>query len=169
MTRRLLGWCRPGLTAGSVPEIDVAALRERGIEALLLDLDNTLVRWRSREVPEEVLAWVRQASDAGLRLCIVSNAGSARRVAPVARRLGIPFLVRAAKPRRRGFRHAAARLKLPPERVAVIGDQVFTDVVGGNRAGMLTILVPPVDRSHEFVTTRLMRLLERALHRHIHG
>lgn len=160
--------CRPDLAADSVTEIDLAALRERGIRGLLLDLDNTLVRWNAREVPKEVLNWVRQAHAAGFRLCILSNAGRAGRVEAVARQLQVPFVVRAGKPRRRAFFQAAASLQVPPERMAVIGDQVFTDIVGGNRAGMFTILVRPMDRRHEFITTRVMRLFERLLHRHIH-
>lgn len=161
-------WCCPDLQADSVADIDLADLWARGIRALLLDLDNTLVQWRSREVQSEVGSWIRQAQEAGFRLCIVSNAGSARRVEPVARELGVPFAVRAGKPSRRAFRHAAALLQVSPKQTAVIGDQVFTDILGGNRAGMLTVLVSPINRRREFISTKMMRLLERAVWRHIH-
>lgn len=166
---QLTRWCRPDVVAASVLEIDLALLRARGIEALLLDLDNTLTRWRSREVRAEVLDWVRQVRAAGFQVHIVSNAGTAPRVEHVARQMGVPFLVRAAKPRRRGFRRAAKLLNVPAERVAVVGDQIFTDVLGGKRAGMFTILVDPIDRRCEFISTRFMRLVERALFRHIDG
>lgn len=166
LVSRLMEMCRPAMDAPSVLEIDLDALRARGIEALFLDLDNTLVLWRSQEVRDEIAEWVRKAQAAGLKLAIVSNAGHARRVEPVARALGIPFTVRAAKPRRGAFRKAAADLGLPPRKVAVIGDQVLTDVLGGNRAGMLTILVSPIDRRREFVWTKCMRVLERAIRKH---
>lgn len=153
----------------SVQDIDPEALRARGIEALLLDLDNTLVMWRSHDLRAEVSAWVARAREAGLRLCIVSNTSSVRRVEPVARQLGIPFAVRAAKPSRRAFRRAADLLDVSPEKAAVVGDQVFTDVLGGNRAGMLTILVNPINRDREFISTRMMRVLERLVWGGIHA
>lgn len=166
---RLRRWCRPDIVAASVQDIDPQALRARGIEALLLDLDNTLVMWRSHDLRAEVSAWVERAREAGLRLYIVSNTSSARRVEPVARQLGIPYAVRAAKPALRAFRRAADLLDVPPEKVAVVGDQVFTDVLGGNRAGMLTILVNPINREREFISTRMMRVLERLVWGGIHA
>ena len=98
--------CRPDIVVASVQEIDPEALRARGIRALLLDLDNTLVMWRSFDLRAEVSAWVERARRAGLQLCIVSNTSSTRRVEPVARQLGIPYTARAAKPSRRAFRRA---------------------------------------------------------------
>ncbi|MDH7570091.1 MAG: YqeG family HAD IIIA-type phosphatase [Armatimonadota bacterium] len=159
--------CVPNMMAATVQGIDLETLRARGIEALLLDLDNTLVPWRSRQPRDEVLAWVQRVRDAGFRLCIVSNAGRAGRVEAVARQMGIPFLVRAVKPRRRALRQAAALLGVDPARTAVVGDQLFTDVLGGNRAGMFTVLVAPINSGHEFLSTRVMRRLERLLWRRI--
>ncbi len=160
-------WCRPDVIAPAVTEIDLPALWARGIRALLLDLDNTLVCWRSKDVRAEIGAWVQQAREQGFRLCIVSNAAHIERVESVARQLGIPYVVRAVKPLRRALRRAAALLGVSPAQAAVIGDQVFTDVLGGNRAGMLTVLVQPIDRRHEFVSTKAMRLLERAIWHHV--
>ncbi len=167
--KRIMKSCQPDMIAASVVEVDLEALRARGIDALFLDLDNTLVLWRSQEVREDVAEWIRRARDTGFRLCIVSNAATVKRVRPVAGILGLPFFVRAGKPRSRGFRRAAALLDVPAERSAVIGDQVFTDVLGGHRAGMLAVLVSPMDRRREFISTRCMRLLERIFHRYTHG
>lgn len=166
---RLRRWCRPDIVVASVQEIDPEALRARGIRALLLDLDNTLVMWRSCDLRAEVSAWVERARGAGLRLCIVSNSSSARRVEPVAQQLGIPYTARAAKPSRRAFRRAAALLGVEPSQAAVVGDQLFTDVLGGNRAGMLTVLVNPINRNREFISTRIMRLVERLVWGGIHA
>ncbi len=162
----LLEPCRPDVSAPSVLEIDLEQLRAWGIEALLLDLDNTIVMWRSQEVTEEILAWVKRVRDAGIRLCIVSNTGTVGRVRPVAELLDLPYFVRAAKPRLRAFRRAAASLGLPPEKVAVVGDQIFTDILGGRRAGMTTVLVDPINPHREFITTRCMRVVERAVRRY---
>ncbi|HEX3000389.1 MAG TPA: YqeG family HAD IIIA-type phosphatase [Armatimonadota bacterium] len=163
LATRLIDWCRPDLKAASVSEIDLEALRARGITALLLDLDNTLVRWRRREIRPEIAAWIQRARELRFQLYIVSNAGHARRVAPVAQELDVPFIVRAVKPRRRAFRWVAAQLKVAATQTAVIGDQIFTDIVGGNRAGMVTVLVAPLDRKREFFWTKCMRVVENRL------
>ena len=141
-------WCRPDVIAPAVTEIDLPALWARGIRALLLDLDNTLVCWRSKDVRAEIGAWVQQAREQGFRLCIVSNAAHIERVESVARQLGIPTpcapsALRRASTRRRplgvSFTQAAVITTRPHRRA------------GGNRA-MLTVLVqPPLD---EFVSTK---------------
>src|SRR5690242_3095607 len=112
---RILQQCRPAMVADSVAHIDLEGLRARGIGALLLDLDNTLVLWRSQEVREEVSHWIIRARELGFQVCIVSNAMKTSRVEGVARQLGIPFAVRARKPARRAFRRASALLGVPPE------------------------------------------------------
>ncbi|MCL5104164.1 MAG: YqeG family HAD IIIA-type phosphatase [Armatimonadetes bacterium] len=153
---------RPDMCAGSVGEIDVAALKLAGYEALMLDLDNTLLPWQSSEVPESSKNWIEQAKGLGMKLCIVSNTHNPRRLAKIAGELNIAFLPRALKPRAYGFEKAGKMLGCPLERAVVVGDQILTDILGGNLAGMHTILVRPMHR-REFVGTKISRLIERGI------
>ncbi len=154
-------WC-PDEVVSSVTEIDPNRLKQQGVQAVLLDLDNTLVPWQRVEVPEEVRCWIESMKAAGLRLCLVSNTRRKRRLEVLAKRLDIDYVPRAFKPRRYGLRQALERLRATPEQAVMIGDQIFTDVWGGNRMAMRTILVAPLAR-HEFIGTRVSRLLERIL------
>jgi len=157
-----LSWgLRPDLFVQSVTCIDLDDLRAKGIAGLAFDLDNTLVPWNTAHLTQDVVDWFAGMHAAGVRGCIVSNAGG-RRVLSVADRLGVPVLTWAGKPRTTAFLAAARLLDLDPSRVAMVGDQVFTDMYGARRAGMFTILVPPIS-GRDFATTRLLRLLERFL------
>jgi len=152
---------RPDQTVGSIYEIDLRALRERGIRGVIADLDNTLVPWNGTVVDERLQEWLSALREQGLELAIVSN-NFHTRVEQVSSRLGVIAVARAVKPRRRAFLSLAIRLGLSPGQVCVIGDQLFTDIMGGKRSGMHTILVTPLD-SREFIGTKVMRLLERLL------
>jgi HAD superfamily phosphatase (TIGR01668 family) len=157
---------RPDQYEKSVTEVDVADLRERGIEGVILDLDNTLVVRDESEMEEEIRTWLEQAKAVRLKLCITSNSDKRARVQAIGEELGIPQLSWASKPRRWGFRRAMEFMDTRPQTTAVVGDQMFTDVFGGNRLGLYTVLVRPLSRD-DFVTTRLSRLVERWLLRRL--
>ncbi len=152
----------PDFYMDRVEDINLEKLKELGFEYVILDLDNTLVGWRSREMSDSVKGWIERALSLGMKLCIVSNCLLHGRVRFFADMLGIPFVFRAVKPGKRAFRDAIKILGAIPERTVVIGDQVFTDVFGGNRMGLLTILVLPVDKK-EFYITLLQRTAEKFL------
>ena len=156
---KLLQMLCPDECVDSVPLIDLEDLKRRQIEALLLDLDNTLVPWRSYDISPEVTEWVRQACE-GMKVCIVSNTRTLKRLQGLASELGISYVRRGAKPRRVGFRDALKLLGVEPSKAVVIGDQVFTDILGGNRLGAHTILVRPLHR-REFFGTKVTRLAEK--------
>lgn len=159
--RGWLRWC-PDEVVSSVTEIDPEALKEQGIQAVLLDLDNTLVPWQRLDIPDAVRGWIEAMKKAGLRLCLVSNTRRRHRLEILAKELGIAYVPKAFKPRRYGLRQALEQLKATPQQAVMIGDQVFTDVWGGNRMGMRTVLVTPMAR-REFFGTKVSRLLERTL------
>jgi len=152
----------PKLYISSVLEIDRVFLRRKGIKGILFDLDNTIVcREDSRCSPEveECLAGLRRH---GFKTAILSN-NSARRVGAFARHLGIPSVHRAVKPWKRPFMQAVKMLGTTPHETAIIGDQIFTDILGGNMAGLYTILVTPL-QGKEFLGTRLFsRPLEKII------
>lgn len=133
----------PDLQLERIGQIDFAALKQSGICGLLLDIDNTLVSYQDRSPTEEVLRFLNAAISADLAVALVSN-NSRRRVEIFAQGLGIPYLHRAHKPMRYGYLSLANQLGLAPQQIAVVGDQIFTDVYGGNRCGMFTILVNPI-------------------------
>ena len=148
----------PDLHHKDIFEIDIDRLQAMGIKGLITDMDNTLVPWSDRNVYPKLADWFADLKSREFKLFIVSN-NSRDRGGKLARELDIPAIWYAIKPRRGAFRKALEHMKLPPEQVAVVGDQIFTDVLGGNRLGLYTILVTPISEK-EFFWTKLMRRFE---------
>ncbi|MCL5283941.1 MAG: YqeG family HAD IIIA-type phosphatase [Armatimonadetes bacterium] len=146
----------------SVTQVTVEQLQKIGVEAVLLDLDNTLVRWQGRDIPEAIRKWLQELSEAGFKLCLVSNTRFGKRLRVLSTELNIPYVRRAAKPSRQGFHNALKLLNCPAHKAVMIGDQMFTDVWGGNRSGIYTIMVEPIAR-REFIGTKISRVAERLL------
>ncbi|BCV21820.1 YqeG family HAD IIIA-type phosphatase [Moorella sp. Hama-1] len=156
---------QPDLYVRSLCDIPLALLKDQGIRGLIIDLDNTVTEWGRATLDRGVRRWFADLKEQGIKACLVSNNRSSR-VKKVADALGIPGISRAGKPRRRAFRQAMAVMDTKTGSTAVIGDQVFTDILGGNRLGMYTILVMPIN-SREFFGTRMMRHVERFFTRHL--
>lgn len=151
---------RPDESVARITEVDLSVLQAEGCQAILLDLDNTLLPWQSSRMPDDVREWIEQARTLGLRMCIVSNTHNPRRLRKIAEDLGVQCVDRALKPRKGGFLRAAEIVCCEPAECTVVGDQVLTDILGGNLAGMRTVLVKPMHR-REFVGTKISRLIER--------
>lgn len=156
-----LGLLCPDLYLKSVWDLPEDDLKARGIRGLIFDIDNTVLNWNVREVTPETHTLFARLRERGYRCCLVSN-NKRDRVEAVARVLGVPAISKAGKPRRRAFRQALAVLGTRQEETAVIGDQLFTDILGGNRLGLYTVLVVPLSQ-REFIGTRLVRTVERFL------
>lgn len=148
----------PRLYVDSLTDIPLENLKRLGIRAFIFDLDNTITEWNSNIVKDEIMDWFANIKQQGFTACILSNNGE-RRVLEVANNLGIPYIHRAQKPRRGSFRRALILMGTRAQETAVIGDQVFTDVLGGNRSGLYTILVVPINR-REFMGTKISRAFE---------
>ncbi len=149
----------PKLYASSIRDIDPEYFKGKGIKGVILDLDNTIIPWKAGKVQPEMVCLLKNYVALGLKLCVVSNAFN-RRVDGLLEPLGIPAVARARKPRLKPFLKALDILGTAPEETAVIGDQLFTDILGGNRLGLFTVLVAPMSR-REFIGTRFVRLVER--------
>lgn len=161
-------WAKPDHVARSVHTVDYEGLVEQGVQAILYDLENTLCRWRAWELDERTWALLRRLAHAGLRLAVLTNAPLSPDH-PLAEGLeeeGIAVVSSARKPLRRGFRIALDRLGVRPDRAAIVGDQVLTDVLGGRWAGLTTVLVDPVG-PEESRPTKLNRLVERLAGRRV--
>lgn len=149
----------------SVFEITPEKLKKMGIKGIITDLDNTLIEWDRPDATEELVEWLKTLHDAGIQIVILSN-NKEPRVKKFADPLGIPYIFRARKPLVKGFRRALELLKLKPEEVMMIGDQMLTDMMGANRSKIHTILVKPVAQSDGFVT-RFNRFIERRVYKYL--
>ena len=143
----------------SVFDIDVDHLESMGIKGLITDMDNTLVPWSDRSVYPRLTDFFAELKRRGFKLYMISN-NSLEKGGELASALDIPAIWYAVKPRRKAFLRALSEMNLAPDEVAIVGDQLFTDVLGGNRLGLHTILVTPISEK-EFIWTKLMRFLER--------
>lgn len=144
MLRELLtpDWV-PGRTLAQLP-LEELLERPVPIRALVLDVDRTLLPRRSASLPASAEQWLREAQRR-LPIHLLSNNPSRRRIGTVAEQLGVPFTTSAGKPRRAALRRVLAELGLPAAQVALVGDRLFTDVLAGNRLGLFTVLVKPID------------------------
>ncbi|WP_378956350.1 YqeG family HAD IIIA-type phosphatase [Pelosinus sp. sgz500959] len=149
----------PSLIIKSLYEIEPQVLHQQGIKGIIFDLDNTIIPWDSPTMSPEMIQWLQELLTRGFKICLVSN-NMGKRVKTIAGIFGIPFVSRAYKPAKSGFRQALTRMELREEEVAVVGDQLFTDVLGGNRLGLFTIWVKPLS-AKEFIGTRITRRLEK--------
>lgn len=128
---------------GTIAKISIDLLRQRGIQGLILDVDDTLVARTSRTLPPEVLLWITEVRGE-FPIWLVSNNTSRNRIRAIAEKLDLPYICRAGKPSRRSLRIAMTAMQLLPTQVALVGDRLLTDILAGNRLGVLTILVDPV-------------------------
>lgn len=149
----------PWRSYDAVPSIPVDGLVASGVRLVLLDRDNTCVPGDAEHAPADVVRWVRDARDAGLALCLVSNNFHSTRVAASADELGICKVDHAMKPFPWAVWAACEKMGVPPEQTVLVGDQVFTDLAAARLAGVRSILVDPQSTS-ELWYTRILRRFE---------
>ena len=135
----------PHVFVPDVTHITPALLKELGVAGLLLDIDGTLMETRDAMPARPVLDWLEEMKSAGVALYILSNNRHRERVQAFAQAVDLPWQNLAGKPGKRGFCLAAERLGLPPEKLALVGDQTFTDMWGARRWGCKGILVESTD------------------------
>jgi len=152
----------PAHAAKSLHDVDLAKLWARGKRLILVDVDHTLVKWRQEEFSPEVLGWLAQAKQMGFELCIISNTKRVERLGRLSEKLDIPTVRGRFKPSRAMFRLALAKFKRKAAEAIMIGDQIFTDVLGANRAGIDAIWVQKME-GPEFRGTAINRFMERLL------
>lgn len=150
----------PDFCFDNVTDVDIGFLMRHGIKAVLLDVDNTLTQHNGTEPYDGVREWVDSIKSAGVKVTIISNAKDEKRVRLFAEKLGIDnYIGDAKKPFTKGFRQLTKDLGVDKSEVAVIGDQIFTDIMGANWAEAMSILVDPRDKK-EPLSIRTKRILE---------
>ena len=155
----------PTAALNRVTDITVPLLHGLEAEALLLDVDNTLAPDGSQEPFPGTVEWAREMCEAGFKVMILSN-NFRNRVEPFAAKYSLPCLSMAMKPLPAGYLLAAGRLKAGRKKTVVVGDQIFTDILGANLAGMKSILLVPVKEENS-VSFRIRRSLEKPIRRKI--
>lgn len=151
----------PHRFAPRLAQVSLDLLVAGGIRGLIVDLDNTLLGFRESELAQEHLAWVRDALSRGMGVVMLSNNFS-ERVTMVAAALGVECIPNALKPLPFSFLRAKRMLKLGRREIAVVGDQLFTDVLGGRLCGFYTVLTEPIENK-DFAITKVFRFFERLM------
>ena len=138
----------PTMVAPSVTVLQPELLKQKGIRLLMLDFDNTIVPYTTSIPQPEMENWLHRMLDSEVQLCVVSNSRNDR-VKVFCASYGLPCITRAKKPFSKGIRECMSRYKIDAAACALAGDQIFTDTLGGNCAGVRTILVKPIN-NHNF-------------------
>lgn len=142
----------PDYIIPSILDVTPEFLIQKGIFAVLLDVDNTLAVYGKPEPANGIPEWIHTMQQAGISMTIVSN-NTQKRVAPFAEKLGLDYVCMSCKPLGHGIRKARRKMKAARKSTAMIGDQIMTDIIGGNLQRILTILVEPF----ELETSRFFR------------
>jgi putative phosphatase len=150
---------RPDAFATSLSSVSLDQLAAAGIAGIIVDLDNTLLGYKQDELAPADIAWVALAIERGFRVALVSN-NFTDRVTRIGKLLGIPAVPNALKPLPGGFLRALRILGTPRRATVVVGDQLFTDVLGAKLCGLRAILTHPIE-AHDFAGTRVLRFFER--------
>lgn len=149
----------PTKALGSIYELPIEELKQAGIKGIIFDIDNTLVPYDEAEPTEKIISFFEALQEKGLKITLVSN-NTEDRVVKFNEKLKVLALHKAKKPSRKSFRKALEMMQCSENEAIIVGDQIFTDVYGGNRAGLKTYLVSPISDKDEW-QTKVKRGLER--------
>ncbi|MCL2819952.1 MAG: YqeG family HAD IIIA-type phosphatase [Oscillospiraceae bacterium] len=138
----------------SITDVKSDFLEKQGIRFLMLDLDNTIAAYNEHVLSEEVTNWIAEIRNSGIELFIISNSTRKKRVESHSDSIGAGFIMQSSKPSPKSL-HDAMELKgYPPEASALAGDQIFTDALAANRAGIASIIVRPKRFTNPFLALR---------------
>ena len=149
----------PDIKLDHITEITVELLNKYGINALILDVDNTLSTHHGQRLTDGLKKWLQDMQNAGIKLTVLSNSKS-KRLEPFAKKIGLEYISMGLKPLPFGFLRALKKLGSKKGSTAVVGDQIFTDTLGGNLVGIKTILLTPI-KPETSLRFRFKRRIER--------
>ncbi len=144
-----------------ITDISIDYLKENNVDTLMLDVDNTLSTHHGTVLVDGLTDWLQKMQQNGIGLVVVSNSKRFR-IEPFAGRLGLPFVSLACKPLPFGYRKARKLMKASKKQCAIIGDQIFTDVLGANLYGIKSLLVRPV-KLEDGVSFKIRRYFEKKI------
>ncbi len=143
----------PSFKFNRVTDITADFLSEHGIDLLLLDVDNTLAPYKTITVETEVAAWAQDIKNSGVTLFLVSN-NKGDRPEIFSRALSVPYIKRAGKPKTRGVMSAMENAGGTRRNTALVGDQIYTDMLCAGLANITGILVEPIKFTNIFLALR---------------
>ena len=143
----------PDLILPALTDLTDEMLLQRGVKLLMLDFDNTIVPYTTDTPTDAILDWIRTMQTSPIRVCVVSNTKKPR-VRSFCQTYGLDYIMRAGKPFHRGIRQCLTRYSLAPQQAALVGDQIFTDVLGANTAGLTAVLISAIDNHTVFLKAR---------------
>lgn len=152
---------KPDMYKKDIYSIDYKKLKSFGIKCLLFDLDNTLVPYYKTKPTRKVKDFIERLKDMGFKVIIFSNSNK-KRLTPFKNILEVDCSYSSRKPAQRKFKKVLTEYKFNQSEVAMIGDQIPTDVFGGNRMGIFTVLVKPIS-SNELIWTKFNRIYEKKI------
>lgn len=149
----------PNFMVDTVYDIDMEFLKKNNIKGIIYDVDNTLVGFKIKVPDEKLMKHLFSLREQGIKLFIISN-NNKERVEKFNEKLDISYISRGMKPLKFAFKKAAKLMGLKPQEIAVVGDQIFTDVWGSNRVSMISVMVSPIDLKETFLF-KIKRKMER--------
>lgn len=149
----------PNLYLRKIEDITIEQLIKNKIKLLILDVDNTLIDYY-KNLSEDVINWTKEMRGQGIKLYILSNTNDKEKVEKVANKINVKYKYFGMKPLKKGFKTIEKETNIKPENIAVVGDQIFTDILGGNRCKMFTILLDPIDDKKDYWYTAWKRPIE---------
>ena len=157
----------PDYLVANVSKLDENFYKSHNIEAAFFDIDNTLVAHTEPEPPQNVLDYFKFLDSIGIKYGIVSN-NSIERVESFCKNLGVPYYGKALKPRKKYLKKVLAKLNVKPQNAVLVGDQIFTDIYGGNRMKMLSVMVTAVGEDETGFVSFKRKLEKRILENNKH-
>ena len=154
----------PDMYQKSIYYINYEELLNAGIKCLLFDLDNTCVPYEEKEPNDKLVELFNNLENMGFKIIIFSNA-TKKRIAPFKKKLNVDCLARAHKPSSKNFLKVLKMFNYNLSEAAIIGDQLYKDILGGNKTGIMTILVNPMSKKDMFITRLVFRNLEKIRYR----
>lgn len=151
----------PDIYVDKITSISIDYLKRNNIKGIIVDMDNTLINHKVNAKIDGLEDWIKEVKDAGIKIIIVSNSIKRKNVLKVSKEYDLPYVYIALKPLGIGFKIGRKKMNLKKEEVAVVGDQIFTDVLGANLKGMHSILVLPVVKNKESIYTGIARKFEK--------
>lgn len=149
----------PKLYLKKIEEITIEILIKNKIKLLILDVDNTLIDY-NKNLSESIVEWTKQMKGQGIKLYILSNTNDRKKVEEVSKKIDVKYKHFGMKPLKKGFKEIEKETQIKSQNIAVVGDQIFTDILGGNRSKMFTILVEPINKEKDYWYTAWKRPIE---------